>query len=166
MTSLPYFCIPGLAGTGCNKNLSAKDAGCAGNKITEQWTNLGRCRRWSEVLPAWNKMAKLDTKPTFGPNVKPQTASIKTVGKWEKELGISLEYETSSTDENIVTQIWCKVCRHHSRDKTSSIRQFYFSVKLGKRGYSERRPLGQHESLYPSQSFPLFFCLTLHFYAL
>ena len=34
MTSLPYYCIPGLAGTHWNKNLCAKDAGCAGNKIT------------------------------------------------------------------------------------------------------------------------------------
>ena len=34
MASLPYFCIPGLAGTRWNKNLWAKDAGCAGNKIT------------------------------------------------------------------------------------------------------------------------------------
>ena len=34
MTSLEYYCIPGLAGTRCNKNLCAKDAGCAGNKIT------------------------------------------------------------------------------------------------------------------------------------
>ena len=34
MTSLPYYCIPGLAGTRWDKNLCAKDAGCAGNKIT------------------------------------------------------------------------------------------------------------------------------------
>ena len=34
MTSLQYYCIPGLAGTRWNKNLCAKDAGCAGNKIT------------------------------------------------------------------------------------------------------------------------------------
>ena len=34
MTSLPYYCIPGLAGARWNKNLCAKDAGCAGNKIT------------------------------------------------------------------------------------------------------------------------------------
>ena len=34
MTSLPYYCIPGLTGTRCNKNLCPKDAGCAGNKIT------------------------------------------------------------------------------------------------------------------------------------
>ena len=32
--SLQYYCIPGLAGTRWNKNLCAKDAGCAGNKIT------------------------------------------------------------------------------------------------------------------------------------
>ena len=31
MTSLLYYCIPGLAGTRWNKNLCAKDAGCAGN---------------------------------------------------------------------------------------------------------------------------------------
>ena len=30
MTSLQYYCIPGLAGTRSNKNLCAKDAGCAG----------------------------------------------------------------------------------------------------------------------------------------
>ena len=36
MTSLQYYCILGLAGTHRNKNLCAKDAGCAGNKITEQ----------------------------------------------------------------------------------------------------------------------------------
>ena len=35
MRSLPYYCIPGLARTRWNKNLCAKDAGCAGNKITE-----------------------------------------------------------------------------------------------------------------------------------
>ena len=29
-----YYCIPGLTGTRWNKNLCAKDAGCAGNKIT------------------------------------------------------------------------------------------------------------------------------------
>ena len=34
MTSLQYYCIPGLARTRWNKNLCAKDAGCAGNKIT------------------------------------------------------------------------------------------------------------------------------------
>ena len=34
MTSLQYYCIPGLAGTCWNKNLCAKDAGCAGNRIT------------------------------------------------------------------------------------------------------------------------------------
>ena len=34
MTSLQFYCIPGLAGTRWNKNLCAKDAGCAGNKIT------------------------------------------------------------------------------------------------------------------------------------
>ena len=34
MTSLQYCCIPGLAWTRWNKNLCAKDAGCAGNKIT------------------------------------------------------------------------------------------------------------------------------------
>ena len=34
MTSLPYYCIPGLAGTRRNKNSCTKDAGCAGNKIT------------------------------------------------------------------------------------------------------------------------------------
>ena len=34
MTSLPYYCIPGLAGTRWNKKVCAKDAGCAGNKIT------------------------------------------------------------------------------------------------------------------------------------
>ena len=41
MTSLPYFCIPGLAGTRWNKNLCAKDAGCAGNKITA-WVKVFR----------------------------------------------------------------------------------------------------------------------------
>ena len=39
MTSLPYYCIPGLAGTRRNKNLCAKDAGCAGNKITAANSN-------------------------------------------------------------------------------------------------------------------------------
>ena len=34
MTSLQYYCITGLPGTRWNKNLCAKDAGCAGNKIT------------------------------------------------------------------------------------------------------------------------------------
>ena len=34
MASLQYYCIPGLAGTRSNKSLCAKDAGCAGNKIT------------------------------------------------------------------------------------------------------------------------------------
>ena len=34
MTSLQYYCIPGLAWTRWHKNLCAKDAGCAGNKIT------------------------------------------------------------------------------------------------------------------------------------
>ena len=37
MTSLQYYCIPGLARTGWNKNLCAKDARCAGNKITESY---------------------------------------------------------------------------------------------------------------------------------
>ena len=34
MTILPYYCIPGLAGTLWNITLCAKDTGCAGNKIT------------------------------------------------------------------------------------------------------------------------------------
>ena len=38
MTSLQNYCIPGLARTRWNKNLSAKDAGCAGNKITVPYT--------------------------------------------------------------------------------------------------------------------------------
>ena len=37
MTSLQYYCIPGLTGTRWNKNLCAKDAGCSGNKITALW---------------------------------------------------------------------------------------------------------------------------------
>ena len=40
MTSLQYYCIPGLAGTRWNKNLCAKDAGCAGNKITASSSTL------------------------------------------------------------------------------------------------------------------------------
>ena len=40
MTSLQYYCIPGLAGTRWNKNSCAKDAGCAGNKITGAGTSM------------------------------------------------------------------------------------------------------------------------------
>ena len=42
MTSLQYYCIPGLAGTRWNKNVCAKDAGCAGNKITVHMNPLSR----------------------------------------------------------------------------------------------------------------------------
>ena len=43
MTSLQYYCIPGLNGTRCNKNLCAKDAGCAGSKITSECVQ-GPCK--------------------------------------------------------------------------------------------------------------------------
>ena len=54
MTSLPYCCIPGLAGTRCNKNLCAKDAGCAGNKITASYS-FTTCANFTkfEIL-IWN----------------------------------------------------------------------------------------------------------------
>ena len=42
MTSLTYYCIPGLAGTRWNKKLCAKDAGCAVNKITVVLSSLPR----------------------------------------------------------------------------------------------------------------------------
>ena len=81
----------------------------------------------------FNKVPKRDDKQTaadgtteskfFGP--KPQSASVKTVRKWEKELGVGLDYEVSQTDANQVVQIWCTVCRNHSRDKTSSVRYFF-----------------------------------------
>lgn len=74
--------------------------------------------RDDQMSPQPEKAPKLDIKPIFGP--KPQTASVKTIKKWEKELAISLEFETSS-DGNLVTKIWCKVCRYHSHDKTSSV---------------------------------------------
>ena len=57
MTSLPYYCIPGLPGTRWNKNLCAKDAGCTGNKSTYVVTTLAPSflahlsrRLWGELL--------------------------------------------------------------------------------------------------------------------
>ena len=88
-----------------------------------------------------NKVSKTDTKQTAADatdlkllGLKPQTASVKTVRKWEKEL----DYEISKTDDNLVVQIWCRVSRHHSHDKTSSVRYFLLSVRLEKRGCNER----------------------------
>ena len=68
------------------------------------------------------KTQKVQTPKPEGP--KPQTASIKTVKKWERELGIALDFDTGS-DENIVIKIWCNVCRNHSSDKSSSEKNYY-----------------------------------------
>ena len=54
-----------------------------------------------KLKPPENKMPKTDvSKQTFGP--KPQTASVKPVRKWEKELDIQLQYEVSQSDESVV----------------------------------------------------------------
>ena len=39
----------------------------------------------------------------------PQTASLKTVRKWEKELEIELGKEHN--DDRVVNKIWCEVCK-------------------------------------------------------
>ena len=39
----------------------------------------------------------------------PQTASLKTVRKWEKELEIELWKEHN--DDRVVNKIWCEVCK-------------------------------------------------------
>ena len=39
----------------------------------------------------------------------PQTASLKTVRKWEKELEIDLGKEHN--DDRVVNKIWCEVCK-------------------------------------------------------
>ena len=43
------------------------------------------------------------------PSGVPQTASLKTVRKWEKELEIELGKEHN--DDGIVNKIWCVVCK-------------------------------------------------------
>ena len=39
----------------------------------------------------------------------PQTALLKTVRKWEKELEIELGKEHN--DDRVVNKIWCEVCK-------------------------------------------------------
>lgn len=49
------------------------------------------------------------------------TTVVKTVRKWEKELGVDIEFETDAKDDTVVTKVWCKVCKNHSKDKASSV---------------------------------------------
>ena len=51
MTTLQYYCISRLTGTRWIKNLCAKDAGCACNKITERVSFFDRERGSSRLAP-------------------------------------------------------------------------------------------------------------------
>ena len=114
-----------------------------------------------EEKPPENKLPKNQKtdagKRTFGP--KPQTASMKTVRKWEKELDIQLQYEVSQSDESVVVLIWCKVCKNYSRDKLSSVGYFLSSVKFGKGGTMNADTLSNmshciHPHPFPFSAFP------------
>ena len=49
----------------------------------------------------------------------PQTALVKTVRKWEKELEIELGKEHN--DDGVVEKIWCVVCKQFGRDRSSTV---------------------------------------------
>ena len=49
----------------------------------------------------------------------PQTALLKTVRKWEKELEIELGKEHN--DDGVVKKIWCVVCKQFGRDRSSTV---------------------------------------------
>ena len=48
----------------------------------------------------------------------PQTASLKTVRKWEKELEIELGEEHN--DDGVVNKIWCVFCKEFGTDRSST----------------------------------------------
>lgn len=47
-------------------------------------------------------------------------SQLKTVKKWMKELNIDIGYKLKP-DSDIVCEIWCEICRKHSKDKSSSV---------------------------------------------
>ena len=67
MKSLQYNCILGLARTRWNKNLRAKDAGCAGNKITDDmwFLQLQRDNFAQTILTAFLSSADFFQKQLF-----------------------------------------------------------------------------------------------------
>ena len=119
-----------------------------------------------------NKVPKTDTKQTaadatdlklFGP--KPETASVSQNSQEMGKKNWVWDWIKKSAKRTI---IWLfrygyRVSRHHSHDKTSSVRYFSLSVRLEKRGCNKCGPLGQYESLYSSLSFFSFFCLAPSF---
>ena len=65
-----------------------------------------------------------------------QTASLKTVGKWEKELEIELGKEHN--DDGVVNKIWCVVCKEFetasrltSYESKLELMQGYYDVMSG-----------------------------------
>ena len=48
-----------------------------------------------------------------------QTASLKTVCKWEKELEIELGKEHN--DDGVINKIWCVVCKEFGTDRSSTV---------------------------------------------
>ena len=111
-----------------------------------------------------NKVPKTDTKQTaadatdlklFEP--KPETASVSQNSQKMGKKNWVWDWIKKSAKRMI---IWLfrygyRVSRHHSHDKTSSVRYFPLSVRLEKRGCNKCGPLGQYESLY--SSLPFFF---------
>ena len=84
----------------------------------------------------------------FGP--KPETASVSQNSQKMGKKNWVWDWIKKSAKRTI---IWLfrygyRVSRHHSHDKTSSIRYFSLSVRLEKRGCNKCGPLGQYESLY------------------
>ena len=65
-------------------------------------------RKGSEPMP---KKAK-----TSGAS---QTASLKTVRKWEKELEIELGKEHN--DDGVINKTWCVVCKEFGTDRSSTV---------------------------------------------
>ena len=49
----------------------------------------------------------------------PQTASLKTVWKWEKELEIELGKEHN--DDRVVNKMWCVVCKEFGMDRSFTV---------------------------------------------
>ena len=48
------------------------------------------------------------------------TAMIKTVQKWERELNVSIGKRVAD-DGITVTEIWCTLCRDHSKDQSTNV---------------------------------------------
>ena len=48
-----------------------------------------------------------------------QTASLKTVRNWEKELEIELGKEHN--DDGVINKIWCVVCKEFGTDRSSTV---------------------------------------------